>query len=203
MKVVNFLAVVAVVVFGTEASAAERYALENAPCFKEPNKQSGRYFFTSTAKAPTTLEKGDRYNVVEEQGAWSRVVLFASDPNKTAWVESRHLAASPDSKATADKSDERLKTFNELNRTGNWKALYVGTTQMGTRVTITVTDIWNRSSKDVRSSFVQNMAKLFFGMGGARSLPEDPKEFHFDIRHAQSGRLVATWDGVRGTSLKD
>lgn len=203
MRIVHFLAIVAIAASNVGVSAADKYALENAPCFKGPNKQSGRYFFTSTAKAPMTLDKGGRYNVVEEQGAWSRVVLFSSSPDKTAWIESRLLATSLDSKTTADKTIERLKSFDELNKTGNWKALYIGAAQRGTRVTISVTDVWNQSSKDIRSAFVQNMTKLFFSMGGARSLPEDPKEFHFDIRHAQSGRIVATWDGVRGTSLKD
>jgi hypothetical protein len=180
------------------------FALSEAPCYNGPSKDSGRFFYVPTATKPLTLNKNDKYEVVETRGAWSHVQLFPSSiSDKTAWVESKHLSSARSESTERDIASERLNTFDSLQREDRWHLVYAGVSQQGTRLTFFVTDYWNSMSKDLREVFVKQSFVRFFAMGGPRNIKEKSEDFQIEVRHKDSDRVVATWDSLFGLRLKD
>lgn len=205
MRVALPTVLLALILTSSPASAEQTvYALEEAPCYNGPSKSSGRFFFSPTAKAPTTLMKDDKYVVLETRDDWSKVQLFPSNiSQKTAWVESKYLATARGAATEQRIARERLQSFNELEREGRWKSVYAGVEQDGKKLTFHVKDSWNRMSKDLKEAFVRDCYTLFFSMGGPRNIQERPEDFTIEVRHSASHRLVATWDALFGFRPKD
>ena len=81
MKRLAIMFVFYLMAFGADnAFAEELYAVDNAPAYNGPSKQSGQFFFKPTAKKPLTLNKGEAYQVRGRDGAWVQVDVFGRTP---------------------------------------------------------------------------------------------------------------------------
>src|ERR1017187_3299799 len=147
------------------------FALEAAPCYNGPARESGRFFYVSTAKKPMSLNKNDKDEVLETRNGWSRVQLFSPlISTKTAWVESRLLARERGANTERQITQERLNSFDSIERDGKWRAVYAGVKQVGTKLTFLVSDNWNSLSRDRREACVHDFYMLFFQMGDRKSV---------------------------------
>ena len=180
------------------------FALDSAPCYKGASKASGRFFYVPTAQKPMTLTKNDKYEIREARDGWSKVQLFPPNiSQKTAWVESKHLARSRGSGMEKQITQERLDSFDSIEREGKWRPVYAGVKQAGTKLTFLVSDRWNSLSHDRREACFHDLYMLFFQMGGPRNISEKAEDFDIEVRHVESGRVVATWGALLGLRLKD
>ncbi|MDR3684761.1 MAG: hypothetical protein P4L11_13620 [Geothrix sp.] len=110
------------------------------------------------------------------------------------------LSAKPSAKTP---EVQRLETFNDLESDNVDKAYFRGVQQAGDKVVIRIADRWHLLSKDRREALAKGMFKRWFMLGAPLGLHEKPGAYHFEFRHAESDRLLATWDGLSGLSLKD
>lgn len=97
---------------------------------------------------------------------------------------------------------ERLDAFQTLQSANARKHIHSGVFQRGNEVTLAVTDRWNHLSSDMKVAYVKDSMSMFFGLGGARKIPESPSDFKFVVKHTASDRTLATWDSVVGLNLK-
>lgn len=180
------------------AFAEELYAIDNAPTYNGPSKQSGRFFFNPTAQKPLTLNKGEAYQVRSREGIWVQVDVFGRAP----WVESHHLANTPSADSVKEKYKERLESFNYLMSTGQLSRIYAGVNQNDKELTLKVNSAWRILSASEKEGFVREAFILFMGMGGARGLKERPGDYKIKIVPVGGGRTLATWDDWAGFKEK-
>jgi hypothetical protein len=181
-----------------------RYALNKAPCYKGPSKSSGRYFYKPDARAPMTLTANEKYAVLESKDGWSRVRFFPPDiSEKTGLVESKDLAASLPATTAEKIRSERFNGVNDLLGSGKWRGVHAGMRLNGKKLTLLVSDQWHLLSHDRKEAYFKDAYVLFFSIGKVRNIDEKPDDYEMDVRHSESGRVLATWGSLFGFRLKD
>jgi len=173
-------------------TAETLFVTRKAPLYNGPSESSGRFWFSRRAKKPVTLLKGEAVTVLARSGDWVEVDQFG----KTAWVQATNVG----NRSLAEESDvrsERMRTFNQLESEA-WPGLYDGARDQGQVLTIFVRDRWNYMSKDMREAFVQKTMTLYFGMGAVRHIPEKLEAYTVEVKHDESGRVVARWGSILG-----
>jgi len=103
--------------------------------------------------------------------------------------------------ALAVESQERLNSFDQIERKGVNASYYAGVEQAGEKVTIKVTDKWTKLTGEKKKAFVNQATSLFFGMGGARGFKEAKAMFVVSFINKKSGDTVATWTGMTGAEI--
>jgi hypothetical protein len=81
--------------------------------------------------------------------------------------------------------------------------LYRGVEQSGDRITIRVSDQWNYISRDEREAWLkQAMTMYLLTRKGGRN-PKELDDLTFEVKHEDSGRLLAEWGALRGYHEED
>lgn len=175
------------------------YALDNAPAYNGPSKESGRFYFKPDAQKPLTLDKNTGYKVLDKTGGWIQVDVYG----KTPWVETRYLIETLSQNNLESIYQERLESFNQIQSNNNRKNIYDGVSQSGKKLTFFVKDSWNNLSSDMKEAYVKDSFTLFIAMGGPRQIEEKPEDYMIEVRHQNSDRILATWDYFWGLKLKE
>ena len=97
---------------------------------------------------------------------------------------------------------QRMDAFNDLESDNLDKAFYRGVTIRGKVVIIRLSDRWNALSPDRKEALCKGMFTRWFALGKVRGIQEQVGHFKFEFRHVESDRLLATWDGLSGITVK-
>lgn len=111
-------------------------------------------------------------------------------------------ASTPKQKPQSQEAN-RLEVFNDLESNNLNKPYYRGVSVRGNVVIIRLSDRWHRLSRDNQEALCKNLFTLWFALGSVRKLNEKPDDFKFEFRHANSDRVLATWNGLTGLSIKN
>lgn len=114
------------------------------------------------------------------------------------------FAVATSAQTPAEVVGERLTSFNKVQSSlPARQAIHAGVRQDGKLLTLMVSDNWRLLSPDLQTHYVKSSLQTFFGMGGARKIVENPRDYKVEVKHQASGRLLATWDELFGIKLKN
>ena len=144
-----------------------------------------------------------------EQEAQAKIVAEKRDKEEAAKKEeekSKEYTTKTSDKPVIsnEQTKEMLEAFNKLESNNNFKDFYAGVNASSPyRLQVIVSEYWNVASKDMKIGYIKHVVMLWGGMSGARGTPIKPDDLKVEFIHDVSGRRVATWDSLWGTSIKD
>lgn len=216
LVVVIFIGVFAAVLSGNsidpEKKKQEKFHYERlAGLYKNENyidlEQAIKELNSKFPDSDYTKKANNEFKNIKELAEKQRLEKSAQDADLEAKQQkTKKEYEEANEKARASKQqqfDELWDSYNTVLSRNNYEPFYAGIEIKNKRITILVKDSWNFVSKDVQKAFVENSVKLWGGMHGARKMSFSYDDWNFEYKHDLSGRVVATWGSIRGTSIKD
>lgn len=137
-------------------------------------------------------------------GAMALMPSSPKEKSPRAQMATPTQSPSPEVKQTNPTLEaDRLNAFNDLESNNVDRPFYRGVEVRGRQVTIKIADAWHLLSRDRKEALCHGMFSRWFALGGPRGIKEDSSDFRFQFRHAESGRVIATWDSLSGISIKE
>jgi hypothetical protein len=120
-----------------------------------------------------------------------------SDASSRAAVASTDSASAIVDDSSRKEARRRITMFNKFAGKAA-PNLYRGVEQRGDRIIIRVSDQWNYISRDEREAWLKQAVTMYLLTRKGGRDPNELDDLTFEVKHDDSGRLLAEWGALRG-----